>query len=265
VYVRETFNLRVPTPAVDAPDHDDVDTFPGAITVVDLRDSDPAGHTYDRGPFTIRAMSSLRLRGTVEPSIRRGAVRLHGPAEAWYPLPVSQGPRESAFDEVFDIGGLPVGGYELSVYASDSADAPLRPASWASLEIAEPHWTLPEALTPLRQGREALGFRVTDASPRVTASAAGGDTFRRGSPLLVEGAWADPFGDPALTVFARVDERRPIPMSVQVSPHRFAGIVDTSRFETGPHRLEVWAIGRQGGGYYVAARFAFRLTSPSEA
>ncbi len=219
-------------------------------------DTQSGAYTLGRGAETIRAESSLRLRGRVP-----GATRLHvtatppgGNATAWE-FPCGE---DGRFDAILWTADLERGLYTLAVATCDD-DGRVAAVRWCEIAIAGPHHLPPLHLGLLRTSPDAGLVHYADASPRSTPDA--GDRCIAGHPIAVAGWCIDPVAQrPALAVYVAVDERRPVPIAHHLPDPRpagsearcgFGGIIDTSHLDPGPHRVRILGAAVSGTGWYV--------------
>ena len=154
---------------------------------VRVGDTQSAPYTLGRGAETVRAESSLRLRGRVS-----GAARLHvtavpkaGEIAAWEVCCAEDG----RFDAVLWTGDLERGLYQLTVATVDS-DERATAVRWCEIAIAGPHYLSPLHLGRLHSSPHAGIMHYADAAPRPGSTAT--NRFIAGRPIAVAGWCLDP-------------------------------------------------------------------------
>jgi hypothetical protein len=231
-----------------------------------VSDTQSAPHTLGRGAYTVRQESSLRVSGFVE-----AARELHvvarpqaGDSKAWqFPCDA-----DGRYDATLWTGGLERGLYELTIGVPES-DVRARAIGRCWIDIAGPHYLPPLHLMALRTPPMASVMHFGDAGPQDSEDPSEG--LVAGHPIGIAGWCLDPVAvAPPLAVYVELDGQRPIPLSHHLLDPRpgkdpsavrcgFGGIVDTTRFEPGAHRLRVLAVAVSGTGWYVIDDRRFAL------
>lgn len=233
----------------------------GSLTIRDT----VGPYTFDRGPHSVRSEGLLIVRGDV--AVEGPAyLRLSGAeSEYWYDLPRVNPGRgvhgiepTAGFWATLAIAELPIGGYRATLLAGD----PARPVLELWFEIAGHHLYLPEALAHFHQAapHEITEFFRAGARPVGSPRAVDGGRIARGEPLWIAGWARDPITGGALCdVYACVNDRVPIPIPARTVNNRtcIEGIIDTSRFEAGEHRVRLVAVSPIGNGLYDVGERTF--------
>ena len=222
-----------------------------------VRDTQSAPYTFGRGAHTIREEASLRISGTFAEStpLQITATPPTGETVTWHVDTDAIG----RFDAALWTGDMIRGIYDLNIaYVIDEHSA--YALAHCAIAIAGPHYLPPLHLSALMSKADA---GLTHFEPAgVEAASADRTGFIAGQPIAIAGWCIEPLTRRApLAAFVALNEMRPVPISHGLPDPRgnagsdlacgFGGIIDTTRLPAGNHRLRVYALAHNGGGWFV--------------